>query len=147
VNEPITSGRKAPLTLKGKKLGALILIFLLVALLLALGFPAARERAREATCLSYVKAIGYGCAMYADLHDRKLPRDFADLKDVISSTKLFTCPSARDQTHYSYEFTGATNVFGVSSNIVILREIEPNHHGKRAILYDDGHFGLEPDKR
>lgn len=103
-----------------------------------------RTKAREADCLSNVKAIGFACAMYADSHDGRLPRDFDDLKNQITSDKLFICPSAKDQTHYSYAFTGATNIWGVSSSIVILREIEPNHRGKRVVLYDDGHFALEP---
>jgi len=104
----------------------------------------AREKAREAACLSNVYGIGLACGTYANLHNGRPPHDFSDLKDAIVSTDWFICPSARDRTHCSYEFTGATNVWGVSSNVVILREILPNHHGKRVVLYDDGHVELAP---
>lgn len=77
--------------------------------------------------------------MYASSHNGKLPRRLDDL----NSTESFICPAAKDRTRYSYAFTEATDIWGVSSNIVILREIEPNHHGARVVLYEDGHFALE----
>jgi hypothetical protein len=148
VNEPPAPEPKVTLSPKRKVFSALILsFFTLIALFLALGIPAAREKAREEDCLSNIHGIGFACGMYADSNDGKLPHNFADLKGLITSTKLFICPSARDQIHYSYELTGATNVFGVDSSVVILREIEPNHHGKRNVLYDDGHAELVADKR
>jgi hypothetical protein len=106
-----------------------------------------RVKFREADCLSNVKTIGLACAMYADSHDGRLPRSFEDLTNVIKSDKVFVCPSAKDQTHYSYAFTGATNVWGVSANTVVLLEIEANHQGKRALLFDDGHAEMKSDAR
>jgi hypothetical protein len=106
---------------------------------------AAGPKVREGQCLSNVKAIGLGCAMYADSHDGRLPRSFDDLKHLITSDKVFICPSAKDQIHYSYAFTGATNIWYASPDIVILREIEPNHYGNRVVLFDDGHAELRSD--
>jgi hypothetical protein len=123
----------------------LVVVPIIVAMLLpALG--TAREPTRQVVCFSNVKQIGIAWAMYADQHNGKLPQDFDDLKGIITSTKVFICPSARDQSRYSYEFTGLTNVWGVSSNVVILREIEANHRGRRVLLYNDGHVEIKPDK-
>ena len=102
-----------------------------------------REDARLAGCISNIRSIGLACAKYADSLNGLLPRKFDDLRGTFAAPEWFVCPSAKDRVHPSYEFTGTTNIWGVSSNIVIFREIEPNHHGLRVGLYDDGHFGLE----
>jgi hypothetical protein len=122
--------------------------FLMIPLMVAILLPAlaaAREEARAANCLSNLKASGLGFAMYADMHDGKLPRNFDDVKEVITSTKIFICPSAKDQTHFSYAFTGATNLWQSDPGVVVLREIEANHHGKRTLLFNDGHVEQRKD--
>jgi len=120
----------------------LILGILGLGLACLLALRSARENAREANCMSNVHGIGFGCAMYADAHGGRLPRSFEDLSNVITSTRIYICPSASDQTRCSYELTGTTNLWNVSPSIIVLREIEPNHHGKRVVLYDDGRVGL-----
>jgi hypothetical protein len=94
-------------------------------------------------CASNVKQIALACALYAEKHDGKLPHNLEDLQSVIQPAKVFMCRSAKDQNHYSYAFTGATNRWGVSSSIVILQEIEANHYGGRFVLYDDGRVELK----
>lgn len=121
----------------------LILVNLGLGLICLTALNRSREDARLAGCISNIRSIGLACAKYADSHNGMLPRKFDDLKEVSAPTEWFICPSAKNRAHYSYEFTGATNIWGVSSNIVILREIEPNHHGLRVVLYDNGHVALE----
>lgn len=123
-------------------IGLIIIPGILAAMLLP-ALSHARENAREANCCSNVKQIGLGCAMYADQHDGRLPRSFDDLQDVIPTTKIFVCPSAKDLTHYSYEFTGVTNKWQNDPDVVILRETEANHRGRRTLLYNDGHVELQ----
>ena len=100
---------------------------------------------REAVCINNVKGIALACAMYANEHDKTLPRRFNDLEPYTKSTKPFFCPSAKDSTSYSYEFTGVTYKFQEDMDIVILREIEPNHRGRRVLLYNDGHVQSKRD--
>jgi len=107
---------------------------------------AARQKAREAVCISHVKQIGIACEMYADDYSKSLPQDLNQLTKYLGNTKNnFFCPSAKDRIHYSYEFTGATNKWQDDPNIVILREIERNHRGRRVVLYDDGHVELQKE--
>ncbi|MGD0015999.1 MAG: DUF4190 domain-containing protein [Verrucomicrobiia bacterium] len=118
---------------------SLVMTPVFLAALLLPAIAQAKEKAREIVCMNNVKQISVACAMYADQHNGRLPRNFDDLKEVIHSTKIFICPSAKDKTHYSFAFTGATNLWQSAPDVVILREIEANHRGKRTLLYDDGH--------
>jgi hypothetical protein len=132
----------------GLVLGGVGLLVIIPAFLAALLLPAlnqARFKARQAACVNNVKQIGLGCAMYADEHNGTLPRKIDDLKPYITSTNIFVCPQARDMSRYSYAFVGVTNKWEEDPNLVILREIEPNHHGKRTVLFDDGHVEVRPD--
>lgn len=127
-------------------IGLIIIPGILAAMLLpALGH--AREKAREANCCSNVKQIGLMCAMYADTYNGKLPQELDVLTNIVHTTKIFYCPAAKDSTRYSYEFTGVTNEWQDNPDIVILREIEANHRGRRVILYIDGHVESKRDTR
>ncbi|MGD0650119.1 MAG: DUF4190 domain-containing protein [Verrucomicrobiia bacterium] len=126
----------------------LVMIPMLAAILLPgiIQDRAARVKSQEMRCINNVKLIGLACRMYADDHDGKLPRTLDDLMPYTNNTtKHSVCPSAKNQNHYSYAFTGLTNVWGVSSDTVILHEIEANHRGKRTLLYDDGHVEQRKD--
>lgn len=120
----------------------LVMIPIMAAMLLP-ALSAAREKGRQAVCISNVKVIGLGCAMYADTYNGSLPQKLDDLTNFVTTTKYFACPSSKDSTRYSYEFTGVTNKWGNDLHVVILREIEANHRGRRVVLYNDGTATLQ----
>lgn len=121
-----------------------VLIAGAVGILVLLRAPTAnRDYARTVRCASNLKTLAVAIAEYASEHDGKLPKKLEDLSRYNAPDRLFFCPSAKDQAHYSYVLMGATNVWGIGGDIPIVLEIQPNHYGKRHVLYDDGHVELK----
>jgi hypothetical protein len=104
-----------------------------------------RDYARTLNCASNVRALGIAIAEFAHEHNGKLPEKLEDIFPQGSFNKILFCPSAKDKSHFSYVLTGGTNVWGVSTNIIILLEVERNHYGRRHVLFDDGHVELRAD--
>lgn len=96
-------------------------------------------------CMANVKQLGLSIAMFADDHNGSLPEKLEDIAQYRGSDRILICPLAKDQTHTSYALTGLTNVWGVSTNTIILLEVEASHNGKRVVLFDDGRVELKAD--
>jgi len=84
----------------------LLVVIAIIGILAAMLLPAlnqAREKARRANCLSNLKQLGLGVAMYADSYNGRVPLDNLTtpnlgnslnlLSNVVTSAKIFTCPS------------------------------------------------------
>ncbi len=86
----------------------LLVVIAIIGILAAMLLPAlnqAREKARRANCLSNLKQIGLGIAMYADSYNGRIPLDNGTagsatlggslnlLSNTVTSAKIYTCPS------------------------------------------------------
>ena len=102
----------------------LLVVIAIIAILAGMLLPVlatAKERAKRANCMSNLKQIGLGIAMYADMYASRVPWDgtatpgsvltsFGLLSNVVSSSKIFTCPSgSTDKQTITYPL-GYTNV-------------------------------------
>jgi len=122
---------------KGFTLIELLVVIAIIALLAAILFPVfakAREKARQATCVSNLKQIGIATAMYIQDYDEKFfPVNLASpnnwcmflapyigFQKIIGlgwnkSTKLYECPSADPAYNYPYAY----NIFCTYSNAAV----------------------------
>jgi hypothetical protein len=95
--------------------GVFILLLAGLAIMGALLFPVfaqARERARQAICLSNVKQLSLAMQMYAQDYDDRLPQraNWMDsLELYVKNEAVLHCPSVRQDspTSYGYAFNSA----------------------------------------
>jgi prepilin-type N-terminal cleavage/methylation domain-containing protein/prepilin-type processing-associated H-X9-DG protein len=106
-------------------------------LLPALGV--AREKARRAACLNNLRQMGLGMAMYADSYNGRLPQDVAGkptlagsynlLSNIITSAKVFTCPSdtaAKFQNSYPLTSAAVSMTISYSYSVGLIWEDQPD---------------------
>ncbi len=106
----------------------LLVVIAIIGILAAMLLPAlnsAREKARRANCLSNLKQIGLGIAMYADSFNGRMPlayfngtvagtpslcASFNLLSNVVTSAKIFACPSdSSAKAQIGYGLTNTAN--------------------------------------
>ena len=120
----------------------LLVVIAIIGILAAMLLPAlgmAREKARRAACLNNLKQIGLGIAMYADSYNGRMPQDLASnptlagsynlLSNVITSAKIFTCPSdnaAKFQTSYPLTNTVSSMAISYSYSVGLIWEDQPD---------------------
>jgi prepilin-type N-terminal cleavage/methylation domain-containing protein/prepilin-type processing-associated H-X9-DG protein len=109
----------------------LLVVIAIIGILAAMLLPAlnqAREKARRANCLSNLKQLGLGIAMYADSYNGRVPlgldsggnanigMSFNLLSNVVTSPKIFACPSDGAK-HPSGTYPLSTDVPSTRTNI------------------------------
>jgi prepilin-type N-terminal cleavage/methylation domain-containing protein/prepilin-type processing-associated H-X9-DG protein len=104
----------------------LLVVIAIIAILAAILFPVfaqAREKARQATCISNLKQLGLGINMYAQDYDEILPYGYnysADrtvlwwwqdnIRPYVKNEAIYTCPSASPHAQWSaYRPLGTPN--------------------------------------
>ena len=120
----------------------LLVVIAIIAILAAILFPVfarAREKAKQASCLSNVKQIGLGVMMYAQDYDDCLPHYRHELpgntgfywwfmiEPYIKNTQLWTCPAYQAQTYgygWNYSYLGWPGRGGTDANAcMVLGEV------------------------
>ena len=95
---------------RGLTLIELLVVIAIIAILAAILFPVfaqSREKARQTTCVSNMKQLGYGLTMYAQDYDETLPFGYRysddgkllwwwqdDIRPYVKNELVYTCPSA-----------------------------------------------------
>jgi prepilin-type N-terminal cleavage/methylation domain-containing protein/prepilin-type processing-associated H-X9-DG protein len=120
----------------------LLVVIAIIGILAAMLLPAlgmAREKGRRTACLNNLKQIGLGIAMYADNYNGRMPLDLASnptlpgsynlLSNVLTTAKIFTCPSdsaARSQTVYPLTNTVANMTISYSYSVGLNWQDQPD---------------------
>ena len=118
----------------------LLVVIAIIAILAAILFPVfakAREKARQASCLSNTRQIGNALAMYVQDYDERFMNSsynytqtngylfwFERLLPYVKNVQLFNCPSAPQDTSYHNwgtppDFAGKVVKYGCNGQILV----------------------------
>lgn len=123
-------------------------VFLYLVVVPLFVFPAvdrARKEAQEQLCAANVRQLANACLVYAESNDGYPPDNLDTLRPILglSSNSLplvFLCPASRERSEPSYEIetSRALFAFGKPAHVVLVREKEAHHHGRKVVAYADG---------
>jgi prepilin-type processing-associated H-X9-DG protein len=140
--------------------GVVLVCVAVVAIILFPVFARAREKSRQASCLSNLKQIGLAVQMYAQDYDDVYPAayNWADgLTPYIKYNGVFICPVARDRRQPSYAYNVSLDrqptqtiaqavkaplAFDSRSGLNMSggpELVEPRHDGGANFAFADGH--------
>lgn len=125
-----------------------VAIFIYLVIVPLFVFPAldrSREKIREQMCTDNVRQIEAACLAYAEGNDGYPPENLDQLRPLLGLSSngfplVFLCPASKDRSAPSYEIatTEALIMFGKPAHVVLVREKEAQHHGRRVVAYADG---------
>lgn len=124
---------------------AVFIYLVIVPLFVLPALDRSREQIRERMCADNVRQIGIACMTYAESNDGYPPENLDPLRPILGLSSnglplVFLCPASKDHSAPSYEIeaAGAITKFGKPAHVVLVREKEAHHHGRRLVLYADG---------
>ncbi len=133
----------------------------IVAAMLLPALSRAKGQARRAVCMSNLKQIGLGLAMYTVDYDEQFPENLSQLYPEYASAEIFCCPSDPDDSApedietpedamVSYRYIGSLSPEDDSDSPIVYEDLE--NHGNEGcnVLFIDGHvewIGEEEFKR
>ena len=126
----------------------------MVAIMAAILFPVfakAREKARQAACLSNIKQLSLACLQYASANNDTLPSEATwqqDIQPYLPPSFTWDCPSSH-QGQQSYEFNAALSgqslatIQNPGNTVMISEPLGPSgrgpHNGGSNVAFADGH--------
>lgn len=156
----LTKINKSSATLGGQGLAIAGLVTGVIGTMLTLILPVlfqegapTRSITYQAMCLNNVRHITAASLAYAAAHDNTMPETLDQLNPYMSVTRpdktsRLICSAAADQSKPSYEIVAPGKKLSAvadPSKTVFIREIQPNHNGRRAVGYMDGHVEMVRD--
>jgi prepilin-type N-terminal cleavage/methylation domain-containing protein/prepilin-type processing-associated H-X9-DG protein len=142
---------------RGFTLIELLVVIAIIAILAAILFPVfakAREKARQASCLSNVKQLSLGIMQYAQDYDERMPPryyrfdpavaggpNWCDhlVQPYIKNSQVIMCPSTRNKSYgYNQNYLNWQPIGAIASpaETVMLAEVKRSYNDSGGISWD-----------